>query len=227
MNSWRSFSDRRCRPETRLTPARIRFSTGIELVNRERYGEAEQYFRRALAREPLHISYAIALGRSLYDQEKVVEAITVFDGIKDSGSWNQLLKDNLDEAYQKAIDRYQALILREPNNARAYYSLGTMYSRTGRIEESIEQYKRAVALKPDCRKSLFNLASSYGILEREDKAIEYYRRIIAGGGAGDYLDYNAYRHLGEIYQRQGDQVKAQEYFKNAEVLKGNKPAKVK
>ena len=199
--------------------ARILFSTGIELVKRERYGEASRYFRRAVQREPLHISYRIALSRALYDQGKTIEAIMVLDGIEAAGGWNHLLKDNFNEAYKKAINQYQALILREPNNARAHYSLGTMYSRTGRIEESVEQYKRAVALNSDYRGALFNLASSYGILGQEDQAIEYYRRMIAAGGEKDYLDRNAYRHLGEIYQRRGDNARARKYFKKEEALK--------
>ena len=198
--------------------ARILFSTGLELANRKRYKEAEGHFRRALLREPLHISYRIALGRSLYDQGKVIEAIAVLDGIKDAGRWNQLLKDNLDEAYQEAIGRYQRLILRESGNAQAYYSLGTMYSRIGRIEESVEQYRRAVALKVDYKEALFNLASSYGILGQEGKAIEYYQRVIALIGEKDYLDYNVYRHLGEIYQRRGNSAVSKEYFQKAKAL---------
>ncbi|MCK5083470.1 MAG: tetratricopeptide repeat protein [Candidatus Omnitrophica bacterium] len=199
--------------------ARILFSTGIEMVNRERYAEAEGYFRRAVERESLHVAYRLALGRALYDQGKVVEAIHVFDGIRDAGGLDPLLKSNLSEAYAEAIARYQSLILREPGNAAAQYSLGTMYSRTGRIEESVEQYKRAVALKPSHRSALFNLASSYGILGREDEAIEYYRRMLAAGGERDHLEHNAYLHLGGIYQRRGDEVQAQKYFKKAEAMK--------
>lgn len=202
--------------------ARILFSTGMELVNRDRFLEAEGYFRRACEREPLNAAYTIALGRSLYDQGKDIEAITVFGRVRDAGQYNSMLARNLREAYTKAIQRYQKRILREPENARAYYSLGTMYSRTGRFEESIEQYKRAAALKTDYREALFNLASSYGLLGDEDKAVEYFLRVVNTGGGTDGLDLFAYRHLGEIYQRKGDAAAAGEYFSKAEALESKR-----
>ena len=202
--------------------ARILFSTGIELVDRKRYAQAEVYFRRAFEREPMNVSYAIALGRVFYDQGKVVEAVAVLERVREAGKWDDLLRENLNAAYKNAVDQYQGLILREPANARAYYSLGTMYSRTGRIEESVEQYKRAVALKPDYKMALFNLASSYGLLGQEERAIEYYQRMIALSGVQDHLDFTAYRHLGEIYQRRGDVDQVKNYFEKAEALKSKK-----
>ena len=199
--------------------ARILFSAGLEEAHRGRYGQAEAYFRRAVTREPPNVSYRIALSRTLYDQGKVVAAIEALDGIRDAGKWDPLLKDNLRAAHQSAIERYRDLVLREPGNAAARYSLGTMLSRAGRVEESVEQYERAVALKPDHRNALFNLASSYGLLGDQDKAAEYYQRLLAVGGAKDHLDAMAYRHLGEISQRRGDHAAAEELFRKAGTLR--------
>lgn len=198
--------------------ARILFSTGLELADERRFGEAEQHFRRALEREPVNTTYALALGRSLFDQGKILEAIALLDKVKVAGDESELLRRNLSEAYATAIAKYQNLILREPDNAWAYYSLGTMYSRTGRIEESVEQYKRAVALRPDYKRALFNLASSYGLLGQEEKAIEVYQRMLAIGGTKDFFDRMANRHIGEIYERRGDQARAREYFEKSEAL---------
>jgi tetratricopeptide (TPR) repeat protein len=107
------------------------------------------------------------------------------------------------------------MIVQEPRNAQAYYSIGTMYSRIGRNEIAIEQYKRAVALEPEYKNALFNLASSYGLIGREDLATQYYQRMLVLDGEKDLLDHMAYVHLGEIAQRKGNEAQAREYFKNA------------
>jgi len=86
--------------------ARILFSAGIEMVNRNRFHEAEHYFLRAFAREPENISYRIALGRALCDQGKFAEGIAVYETIKDGGKWSELLKKNLDEAYREVDGKW-------------------------------------------------------------------------------------------------------------------------
>jgi len=195
--------------------ARILFSAGLEMVNRQRFKEAEYYFRRALEQEPTHVSYRLSLGIALCDQGKFAEGIIVFDTISDAGQWKELLETNRAEAYANVIQQYKKRIVREPDNAQAYYSLGTIYSRSGRTQEGIDQYERAVALDPQYKNALFNLASSYEALGREDQAVKYYKRVIALDGEKDYFDDQARRHLGEIYQRRGNAQKADE-IKNLE-----------
>jgi len=191
---------------------RVLYSMGIEMVNRKRFGEAEQYFRKALYNDPLHLVSHIALGRAMYDQGKYTESIAVYEAVDQAGRWDQLLAENLDDAYQGAIEQYKLWIKSSPNNAQLYYSLGTVYSRSDRIEEGIEQYELALSLDPAHKNVLFNLATSYEALGEEDRAVTYYERMVAIDGQEDDLDAFTYNQLGEIYRRQGNEARAQEYF---------------
>lgn len=228
---------------------RVLYSTGIEMANRERFREAERFFRRALNGDPQHREFRIALGRALCDQGRVIEGIAVYEAIKDAGKWEGLLKKNLDEAYQTAVARYQDRIARDPGNAQAYYSLGTIYSRSNRVEDGIEQYEKAVALDPRHRNALFNLASSYEALGRQDEAIEYYERVLAVGGTGeqDFIGRHARARLAEMLilavprhlppprprasggdaPGEGDAAKAQGYFEKLEGVDGKEQEEVR
>jgi len=196
---------------------RILYSMGIEMANRKNYEEAEQYFRKALAGEPHHLISRIALGRALYDQEKYVEAVNVYETIKDAGQWDQLLEKNLNEAYQIIIEQYQQWIVESPGNAQLHNSLGVYYLRSKLTEKGIEQYKLAVAIDPVYKNALFNLASSYEALGELGWAVAYYERLVALNAEKDYLDRYAYEHLGKIYKSQGETQKAQEYFNKASI----------
>jgi tetratricopeptide (TPR) repeat protein len=199
--------------------ARIQYSMGLEMADRERFDEAEQYFRRALAGNPYHMMSRVALGRALHDQGRYVEAITVYETVKDvDGKLDDLLQVNLNEAYQKAIEKYQQWLAKDPGNARLHYSLGTVYSRSKRVTEGIEQYQKAVSLDPDFRDALFNLASSYEAIGEAGWAAAYYERMLAVDAPADDLSRYAQQHLADIYQRQGDAARAEEYFKKADLL---------
>lgn len=197
---------------------RILYSMGLEMVGRERYGQAERYFRRALALDPFQMRTRHALGRVLFDQGRLIDSIAEYEIVHRAGAGDALLEKNLNEAYAKAVEQLRAEIARHPDNARLHYSLGTFYSRTQQIEQSLEHYRRAIALDSRQKEALFNLASSYEALGRPEKAAGYYERVLALDGKKDYLDQHAYKHLGEIYERQGDAAKAKEYFTKAEGL---------
>jgi len=128
----------------------------------------------------------------------------------------ELLDKNLRLSYETLIQKYQGLILKEPDNARAYYSLGVVYAKINRIKDAAEQYEKAVTLDPSYKNALFNLASSYELLGRTRDAAQYYERMIELQGEGHENDKDAYAHLSRIYKSLGDERKANEYSTKAE-----------
>jgi tetratricopeptide (TPR) repeat protein len=192
--------------------SRILYSMGLEMVKRGRYGEAESYFRQTLERDPLHSSARHALGRSLHDQGRYIQGLAVYQEIKDAGRSDALLEENLGKIYPLAIQEYEQWLTKEPVNARLHYSLGTVYSRSGQVEEGIKAYVQAVALEPAFKEALFNLAASYQALGRIEEAVVYYERLVALEGERDALDEFAYRQLGEIYRQIGKSAKSEEYL---------------
>ena len=78
-----------------------------------------------------------------------------------------LKKDN------EAILSFKKVIENDSSHAGAYYNLGIVYKRNGRLEESIESYKRAISIKSDYVQAHNNL----GILLKDkgeyEEAINY------------------------------------------------------
>jgi len=199
--------------------ARILNSMGLELAHLKHYAQAEVYFRRAVEREPLNIAYRLSWGRSLCDLGRLTEGIAVYETIADAGPFTDMLKRNTDEAYRQSEKGYEQLIEREPDNARAYYSLGTIYSRTGRIAESLAQYHRARELDPTLKSATFNLAASYAILGRSQDAVGYYRMVINSPGPKDQLDVQSLDELARLYQGMNDSSQAALYRGMADQLR--------
>jgi tetratricopeptide (TPR) repeat protein len=177
---------------------RILYSMGLEMVNRKRYGEAEQYFRKTLDREPFHAFAHHALGRALHDQGKYAQGLAVYQSIKDAGRSDALLEKNLQMIYPLAIAQYKERLAKDQGNARLHYSLGTVYSRAGQMEKGVEEYLQAVALQPDFKEALFNLASSYEALGQTELAAAFYERLLAIDGKEDDFDAYAHGRLEEI-----------------------------
>ena len=198
--------------------ARILYSMGLEMVKEQRYGEAEQYFRRTLANDPQHAAARHALGRALHDQGKYIQALAVYQAVRDTGGGDALLEKNLQAVYPLAIDAYARRLAGEPGNARLHYSLGTVYSRAGETLKGVEQYLQAVALMPDFKDALFNLATSYEALGQTDLAVTFYERMLALGGKEGHLDAHACAHLAELYRAKGDEAKAEAYMRRAQEM---------
>lgn len=73
------------------------------------------------------------------------------------------LQAEAEYAYQLALlDQAETLyleILRSiPNFAPAWFRLGNIYSRTGRLDAAILAYERCVELEPENQKALYNMA---------------------------------------------------------------------
>jgi tetratricopeptide (TPR) repeat protein len=196
--------------------SRILYSMGLEMVGQKNYGAAERYFRRTLQSDPLHAAARHALGRALHDQGKYIQALAVYQSVKDTGRADALLERNLQAVYPLAIDAYARWLADEPGNARLHYSLGTVYSRAGDAAKGVEQYLQAVALMPDLKDALFNLATTYEALGQADLAVTFYERMLALGGQKDHLDAHAYTHLAELYRARGDEPKAEAYTRQAQ-----------
>lgn len=79
--------------------------------------------------------------------------------------------------YVQAIEAYEKLIVRQPDNADYYYNLGNSYFRTDRIAQSLLAYERARMLAPRDSDIRRNLDYVRGLLEYrvEDKRSWYMR----------------------------------------------------
>lgn len=96
----------------------------------ETWMEAEQLYRRCLAREPADATLHFNLGNVLREEGREAEAAAAF-------------------AKAAALD---------PEMAEAWFNLAGLAEAKGRIAEAARRYRQALAIEPDYADALFNLA---------------------------------------------------------------------
>jgi tetratricopeptide (TPR) repeat protein len=122
-----------------------------------------------------------------------------------------------DGNYDTAVERYQAAITKNPDDAEALSNLGQVLVRLGKAEEAIPYFDRAIALIPQRWAYRFNRARALGILGRTEEAVAGYRdaqQLFPN-------DYATLFNLGLALHRLGDEAGAVEAYKKAIELDPN------
>lgn len=98
----------------------------------------------------------------------------------------QSVRQILDEAMQcnlrgdlpRAEHLYCLVIAHAEDCTEAYFSLGTIYARTGNPGRAITFLKKAIELEPDGNGAMQNLASVYRLLEKRDQSKHWLERAM-------------------------------------------------
>ena len=123
-----------------------------------------------------------------------------------------------------AILAYQASINLYPT-PKAHTSLGIVYSLQGKFDLAIEECKKAIDLEPEFWEAYDNIGSYMVILCREEDAIEWFEKAMNLNDETSY--YLPYFHLGKIFEKKGDWMKALRYFNKAVTINCNyEPAQI-
>ena len=115
-------------------------------------------------------------------------------------------------AFRDGIALWEDAVLKSPNKARPFLSLGVMLHRSNRQKEAREMLEQALEKKPRRHPLVqYNLGVVYSDLGNYDKAIVH---------LGEYLkrnpaDRDANHEMGSIYLRMGSLEKAGSYFRRA------------
>ncbi|HET6372063.1 MAG TPA: tetratricopeptide repeat protein, partial [Candidatus Polarisedimenticolia bacterium] len=177
-------------------------NTGITLLERGRYSEAADTFRRALAADPSFLHARINLGRSLMLMKEMDAAIAEFTAVLRSdpsrAEVNNLLGNiYMDRGDTQAAERFflRALEL-EPRATDVHNSLGLLYAKTGKMDQALREYEKVVEIDPDYAEGFNNI----GLLLRDQgesrKAIEMFERAIRA----DAAFAGSYNNMGLAYQ---------------------------
>jgi len=108
----------------------------------------------------------------------------------------------------QALDAFNQAVRINPDNHKAYFSLGYMYSGLSLHKEAIEAYKQAVRVNPGFFKAHFNLGISYGELNLDKEAVEAYKQAIRV----EPDNANAHFNLGIEYLILNDKEKALAHY---------------
>lgn len=82
------------------------------------------------------------------------------------------------EQFDAAIDRYRALLTRDPRCTAAWFNLGRTLQDAERYEESAASYLKAIELEPGFRDAGLNLGIVLRILGRTDDAVSLFDELI-------------------------------------------------
>jgi len=97
-----------------------------------------------------------------------------------------------------------------PDYGRAYYNLGTVYSKLGVFDLALENYLLAIKHQGDPN-SIIDAGYIYMINNDYEKAVKKYRASIDA----DYLPFLAYYYLGFIESLREDTSSAERYYREA------------
>ena len=126
--------------------AQIHFLRGMKAFRQHDYIAARDAFARGVERDADNLNARISYARTLY------------------------LTDNA----QGAGELLKAVVKQDPNNALAWYLLGSLADEAGETDQAIARYTRALKQEPTHGGALFNLANSHYRLGEPGKAAEYY-----------------------------------------------------
>ncbi len=190
-----------CNTQTAAYQAMNAFNNGIDMLNQERYADAEEYFRQAIKLNPKDAAAYCNLGLALIKQGK----------------------------FDAAIDAITKSIKLNPKGADAYNNLGVALHGLGRDQEAKTYYEQALRIDPHVKNARSNLESIEADLKRAKfnaafkeaydaaakgqhaEAEQLYRKVIELNPQ----DAGAYNNLGLTLQSQGRLAEAKAAFEQA------------
>src|SRR6266481_3955034 len=148
------------------------------------YTDAETLFRTSIARNPGCWMAYNNLGNTLYEANRIPEAMDLFKQALRINPDNAEAYYNLGNALfqtgrtSEAIDQYEQALRINPDNAEAYNNLGNTLFQTGRTSEAIDHYKQALRIKPNYADAHNNLGTALFLTGRTSEAVDHYEQAL-------------------------------------------------
>jgi tetratricopeptide (TPR) repeat protein len=176
---------------------------GLANENTGDHEGAERAFRRGLEIAPKDVELHNALGWTLFQDARPVEAVAQFQRALALAPDHVKSHNNLALALvelgrlEEAARHFERSVALEPK-AEIYSDLGFVMARLGRSDDAFANYEKALALDPECPSAHFNMAVTFVQAENYPKAEVHYRRALAGKPTAE-----ARNGLGYALARQG------------------------
>jgi tetratricopeptide (TPR) repeat protein/peroxiredoxin len=119
----------------------------------------------------------------------------------------------------QAAESFQQLIAAKPENADAYYNLGTLNLRRNNFEQARTYLEKTVKLQPDYPEAWNNLGMMAAQQGHPDEAIQNFQKSLSLRPNYAIASLN----LGNVYRRQKAYDKAQEFLDRALTLQPDDP----
>ncbi len=155
--------------------------------------KAIRHFQQAVDDDSDHALAYAALGEGLWRKYQDTEEVVYVDQAKNALAKAMKINSDLVQVistlglinrgtgdYDQAIENFQEVIIREPNNAMAFRQLAGTYVEKGELDRAEANYMVAIKLKPDYWRGYSDLGNFY-LRYRGDinKAEEQYQQVLA------------------------------------------------
>ena len=164
-----------------------------ESFHRGHYNEAEEAYRKLLARDPKNPYLLSNQGVVLFRQNKLKSAEVVLKKAVNFDPKDAFAQSTLGIVYYRmhryddAIASLTTAIQLDPKNATAHNYLGITSSQKGWPEAALEEVQKAIALNPKYADAHFNIAVIYATSQppAKEQAQEHYNTAVSLGATPD------------------------------------------
>jgi len=173
------------------------YGLGQVALSSRSYGEALEYFKRALALAPeanrIHYSLAMAY-RGLTDPDNarthlaqqgsvgVRAADPLVDGLQEliTGERVYIIRGRLAfeaKRYAEAADEFRKAIASRPESVAAHVNLGAALTQTGDLKSAAEQFEETLRIDPNNTTAHYNLAALFAKENKHEQAVVHLQAI--------------------------------------------------
>ncbi|MDR1658496.1 MAG: tetratricopeptide repeat protein [Deltaproteobacteria bacterium] len=151
--------------------AEVFYNMGYILSMRGHFQEALKSFRKATLINNQH-------ARAFKQMGLIYQKMGLVDNAQQHLEHAAELHMTLNQE-NEAEEILNTVLTLRPNTTNVYNSLGIIYRRQGRLEESVKAYKKAMLVHPDDENIYFNIARAQIELDRTAEAQESLKKAIA------------------------------------------------
>jgi tetratricopeptide (TPR) repeat protein len=189
-------------------------NTGITLLDKGRFAEAAEAFRKALQKEPGFLAARVNLGRAQMMLKEYDDAIRTLEMVlradpQQTEVYTLLGNILMDRGDLKGAERrFKEGLAHRPGDTNAHNSLGLLYDRMGRDSEAIAEYEKVIAVDADYAEGYNNIGLIHRKRGEPRRAIELFRRAIEA----DPDFPGSYNNMGLTHQDLGERAEARAAF---------------
>ena len=201
---------------TNSEEARKLFLEGRELLDDIRSDEARELFQKAIDQDPdfaqAHLSRAFTSISNADFQEHFEKAVALAPNASEGERLMiEAVRANIDNNPVKAVELYEQLVEKFPNDKRAWQALGQVYSGQDKDNMAIAQYIKAIEIDKNFASAYNSLGYAYiqkKEFENSEEAFKNYIRLIPDKA-------NPHDSIADLYTIMGRHEDAIEHFKKA------------
>ncbi len=181
---------------------------GEQLIDKLKFKEAQEEFKKAVALDPTfglayyRLAYAISwnIGSEQLAREPMQKALALIDRIPEKEKY---LVRAVNARLQEGFEASQA-VLKEmepvyPNEKEAIFMIGDNYYHTGQLPGAAEYFQKVLTLDPTFERALEHLTWTYRDMAQYDKMLEYAKRYSSVAASQE-----SYSLLAQAYANSSD-----------------------